>query len=244
MTWDPKDPNETERFAIDWLPRLAAGEVVTGVWTDTPSPLFDLVTTAGLVKGAETFDDRYSYVTLSGGTDGGTAVITARVRTSDGNEIEETRELFIRSTASAVALVDYEVPGAAYFVERYPRFANASGAAVQDALDEAAEQVDETWLARDFPRAVMLYAAHLLTLRGQGSGAESKLHGDGLSGFQSIRSGALSLDRGTPGPTDPIKSTSYGQQFAELRRKNFAGPRVLDLRRLRPCSPLANDCDF
>jgi hypothetical protein len=165
MTWDPKDPNETERFAIDWLPRLAAGEVVTGVWTDTPSPLFDLVTTAGLVKGAETFDDRYSYVTLSGGTDGGTAVITARVRTSDGNEIEETRELFIRSTASAVALGDYEVPGAAYFVERYPRFANASGAAVQDALDEAAEQVDETWLARDFPRAVMLYAAHLLTQR-------------------------------------------------------------------------------
>lgn len=231
--WDSKDPDESDRFGIDWRPRLGGSTIVASRWS--------LVTPAGLTLTDAAFDNYFATMTLSGGTAGEVAVIQNSIDTADGREgLEETRRLPIVSSAGASAS-GYTVPGPAQFVTRYPRFANSDPDAVQDALGEAASRVDETWREADFGRAIMLYAAHVLTLDGHGTGTEAQLAG--LGDFQRIESGGLKLSRFdrffTPGV---MALTSYGKRFAELQRLNFAGPRAIARVTGRPCHPGATDC--
>lgn len=231
--WDSKDPDESDRFGIDWRPRLAGSTIVASRWF--------LVIPAGLTLADEQFDDHFATMLLSGGTAGEVAEILNRIDTADGREnLEETRRLPIVSSAGADA-GGYVVPGPAQFITRYPRFAQTDPDAIADALAEAATRVDTTWVEADFARAIMLYAAHVLTMDGHGSGTEAQLAG--LGDFQRIESGGLKLSRFdrffTPGV---MASTSYGKRFAELQRLNFAGPRVVPGLGCRPCHPGATDC--
>jgi hypothetical protein len=118
----------------------------------------------------------------------------------------------------------YVAPTPAELKSRYPAFANVDDAVVQSALDEAARQVDESWTEGDFATAQMLYACHVMTMNGVLSGAG----GIQLASFRSIRSGALTLERGTVNGDDGswLSGSEYGRRFLTLRRQNKGGMRV------------------
>lgn len=235
--WDSKDPDEVDRFGIDWRPRLAGSTIIASSWS--------LVVPAGLTLSEEEFDDNFAMMVLSGGTAGQVAEILNRIDTADGREaLEETRRLAIISSAGAETS-GYTAPGPADFITRFPRFATAPVDAVQAALDEAATRVDTSWVEADYGRAIMLYAAHVLTLDGHGTGSESTLNANGLGEFQRIKSGGLEVSRFdrpfTTAFANTLEMSSYGKRFAELQRLNFAGPRVVPGLRARRINPFAND---
>lgn len=230
--WDTKDPDERDRFGIDWRTRLNGRTIVASSWT--------LVVAAGLIIDAESFDDNFAYVTLDGGTDGAVAVIQNTVTTDSGDELEETRRLPIVSSAGFTAS-GYTVPTAAAFVTAFPRFRAADAGAVAMALEEGAGRVDTSWREADYGRAIMLYAAHVLTLDGHGTGTEAQVAAEGLGDFQRIKSGSLDLtrfDRARGSDMSTYDATSYGKRFKELLRLNFAGPRIV---RSHAAPPLAGN---
>lgn len=111
---------------------------------------------------------------------------------------------------------------------RFPAFAAVADPAIQGALDEAALQVDETWVSEaDFRLGRMLLAAHILTLDGLGTGAEAAAAAGGAAGFKRMKSGNLELEQfdthGTvPGAGDGVLgTTSYGRRFLDLLRRNI-----------------------
>ena len=112
----------------------------------------------------------------------------------------------------------YTAPTAADLKARFPAFAAVDDAVVDAALAEAGQRVDEGWLEADFATARLLYAAHVLTMDGQGASTET-----GMAGVKRIKVGPLELERDPGGLT----ATSYGARFAELERLNFAGPLAL-----------------
>lgn len=119
----------------------------------------------------------------------------------------------------------YEAPTAANLKARFPAFAAVADEAIVMAITEASGRVDRTWPETDFQPAILLYAAHVLTLDGLGTGAEAEMARAGASGFQSMKSGSLSLDRGdgfsvTAGGSD-LAQTGYGRRFLEMVRRNF-----------------------
>lgn len=117
--------------------------------------------------------------------------------------------------------MSYVVPAPADLRARFPAFAAVPDDAVQGALDEAARRVDTTWPEADYRTGRLLYAAHVLTMDGLGSGTETQ-----LMGFRRIKVSSLELER-EPGPTataESLTSTSYGRRFLELARLNFSGP--------------------
>lgn len=115
----------------------------------------------------------------------------------------------------------YVVPTPANLRARFPTFAAVSDDAIQGALDEAARRVDTTWPEADYRTGRLLYAAHILTMDGFGSGTETQ-----LMGFRRIKVSSLELER-EPGPTataQALTATSYGRRFLELLALNFGGP--------------------
>ena len=117
----------------------------------------------------------------------------------------------------------YVVPAAADLVARFPAFAAVSADVVGNAIVEAQTRVDESWLPSDYTIAIMLLAAHTLTLDGQGAGAEAAMAAAGAMGFRSLHSGSLGLDR-EPAPSgghpSMLEQTSYGRRFLALLRVN------------------------
>lgn len=138
----------------------------------------------------------------------------------------------------------YETPTAAEFKARHPSFAAVDDAVVEDAIAEAETRVDETWREADRETAVMLYAAHVLTLNGHGRTTEGQVAALGLSGVQSVRSGGLSVtfsrDSGAVSGS-ALASTSYGRRFRDLLRLNFGGPRIVRGSTAEALSPVADD---
>jgi len=121
----------------------------------------------------------------------------------------------------------WSAPTAAAFKARFaPRFDAVTDPQIQYALDRAVILVDETWIETDRTEGVFLYAAHMLTLDGLGTGAEAEAAAGGLSGFQSVKSGTFSFDRGSGagaggGNGSLLASTSFGRRLLELMRLNF-----------------------
>lgn len=118
----------------------------------------------------------------------------------------------------------YVAPTPAEFKAAFPLFAGVADGPIQFALDEATIYIDDTW-GEDLVRrtAVMLYAAHALTLQGLGDGAEAAVIGAGASDFHIVRSGQFEVQRGTTtsldggsGAPDPWGMTSYGRRFYAL----------------------------
>ena len=110
-----------------------------------------------------------------------------------------------------------------------PAFAAVADATVQAWLDRAARLVTEAWPDSDRKHGEMLLAAHYMTLNGLGTGAEAEMAAAGASGFKSMRSGSLSLDRGDTSGGDAMGeygTTQYGRQFWPLLRVYAGGPRV------------------
>ena len=100
-------------------------------------------------------------------------------------------------------------------------------ATLSQAILEAQTRVDSTWTPADYTIAIMLHAAHSLTLDGLGTGAEAASAAAGTLGFQSMRSGGLGLDRPRPirGTAEPsiLSETTYGRRFLALLKVNQPG---------------------
>lgn len=114
-------------------------------------------------------------------------------------------------------------PIAADLVGRFPTFAAVPTATVSAALAEAAIRVDGSWTAGDYPLGVMLYAAHVLTLGGQGTSAEAALAAAGALGISTFRAGSLELERRPVTGADAgnlLTETTYGRRFLTLLRAN------------------------
>lgn len=119
-------------------------------------------------------------------------------------------------------------PTIAEFKARWsPRFDAVADGPIQAALDEAALQVDETWVDEpNYRQGILLLAAHILTLDGYGTGAEAEAGAAGASGFKVMRSGQLTLERFTAadaggGDEGVLATTSYGRRFLDLLKRNI-----------------------
>lgn len=125
----------------------------------------------------------------------------------------------------------YVIPTAAELKVRFPEFSAVDDTVVDARIEEAARMVDETWTEGDYALAIMLYACHIMALEGLGTGPDSQANTGQMANFQTIRSGQLTLTRGSyshgGGDTgDWYASTRYGSRFWRLLKLNKGGPTV------------------
>lgn len=115
------------------------------------------------------------------------------------------------------------LPASADLVGRFPTFAAVPAATVTAALAEAGARVDATWTTSDQVLGTVLYAAHVLTLDGQGTSAEAALAAAGALGISRFRAGSLELERRPATGRDAgnlLTETTYGRRFLALLRVN------------------------
>lgn len=117
----------------------------------------------------------------------------------------------------------YSTPTAADLKERFPAFSAVADAAITGAIGEAERLTDASWPDDDRTLAVLLYAAHVLTLDGLGTGTEAQ-----LAGFKRLKIGSLELEASAPASAvaGSLGQTGYGRRFAELARR-LRGPAIL-----------------
>jgi hypothetical protein len=113
----------------------------------------------------------------------------------------------------------YSVPTLADFRTRYPAFDAVADATVEAFLDDGDAET-AAWPDADRSRAVMLYAAHQLASQGLGTGAI-------VAGVTSFKSGTFSATLSDAAASRTgFSATSYGRDYLDLMRRNFAGPRL------------------
>lgn len=87
---DPKDPDEIKLYTMDWTDGLNSGATVSAsTWTAETGLT---VVTSGIVTGS-----LKTSVKLSGGTDGQDYVVTNQVTTSDGETLERSGIVAVRT---------------------------------------------------------------------------------------------------------------------------------------------------
>lgn len=214
--WPQKDPDDIADFQNVWT--LGNDAILSSEW------IFEVQ--AGLVKDSETVVANTATIVLSGGTDGETAILLNRIITTGGRHFDsDPIFLPIRSTYPASAApASYTAPSVDYLVTMFPAFAAVPAATVQTYIVRANRSVDTTWTEGDYAQAIMLAACHYMVLSGLGTGAEAESNAQGLASFNLIRSGQLTLQRGSASgssgvPAEWVGST-YGQQFYDLLKKN------------------------
>lgn len=124
----------------------------------------------------------------------------------------------------------YTPPTVADFKLRFSAFGalgEENDLMVLTALEDAASVADDGWPEADRRMAVMLQAAHRLTVDGVGRGVEAEMAKAGALGFRSFRSGQLQLDRFDPpassSSANELDRTEYGRRLQELIRSRFPG---------------------
>lgn len=108
-----------------------------------------------------------------------------------------------------------------------PQFADVPDPTVQAYLDMAAQVAFDP----ENDLAVISLACHLMTLDGLGTDAQSQSWASGEAGYQTIRSGQLTLTRfqkaaGGSSYVDWLGQTACGEFYALLLRANSGGPRI------------------
>jgi hypothetical protein len=142
--------------------------------------------------------------------------------------------------------VAFVAPAVEDFLDRFPEFAEFDEGQIQLVLDEVAPMVDEEWIERDRPAAILYLAAHLIYSQQQaGWMLQSRVTGSSASGGTT----AGPVLRETVGPlsvmyTSPkqmgvvsqsggavsassfdLESSPYGLRYLELLR--LTAPAVL-----------------
>jgi len=79
---DPKDPDDTDDFALDWAAVLATGETIAGLAVSVAAGDVSVDTTS--ISGSNTI------ARISGGTAGIPAQLRYRLTTSSGRQLDET----------------------------------------------------------------------------------------------------------------------------------------------------------
>lgn len=103
---------------------------------------------------------------------------------------------------------------------KFPEFANQDDATIEFAIEEAARNVDDTWLAKDKVLAWMYMAAHYLSVSITNATVVNNKQ------VTSERIGEISISYAQPqasvlkDPTD-LTTTAYGMRYRELSKLNF-----------------------
>ena len=103
---------------------------------------------------------------------------------------------------------------------KFPEFANQDDATIEFAIEEAARNVDDTWLAKDKNLAWMYMAAHYLSVAINNALVVNNKQ------VVSERIGEISVTYAQPqqstlkDPTD-LATTTYGMRYRELSKLNF-----------------------
>jgi len=102
---------------------------------------------------------------------------------------------------------------------KFPELSGETDAAVQNSIDEASRNVDDTWFPGDQDLALLYLAAHYLMIsmqrRESGTGQQVSAERIGEMSWTYV-----SPDKPNPEDLD-ISSTSYGRRYLELARLNF-----------------------
>lgn len=126
--------------------------------------------------------------------------------------------------------MSYTPPNKTTFVGLFSSFAAVTDEAYTFWSARAGRIIDpmQDCLADDADLAAMLITAHLLTLQGIGSGTEAEIAAQGASGFKSIKSGTITLERGDIASMamGEYSATSFGHQVWPMLKACVVGPRV------------------
>ena len=120
----------------------------------------------------------------------------------------------------------YTIPTPDQIQARWPAiFGAVLDATIQIWINTAALSVDTSWLETDYTVGIELLAAHLMIENGIGAGAQAEANAGGMSAFQTIKSGQLTLTRGATSQDggsvpSPWNTTQFGVQWYWLARKN------------------------
>lgn len=125
----------------------------------------------------------------------------------------------------------YIPPTSANFLKRFAEFDKVDQDRVSSALDEAGRSVDSTWTEGDYATAIMFLAAHKLVTEGalNPDGVAAAAGTAGPIKAESLGDASVTYsDRGAGvyGSDAELSQTSYGAEFAKLRRRNL-GPAVM-----------------
>ena len=110
------------------------------------------------------------------------------------------------------------------FVTRFPQFEGKEDLA-QIIIDEASNQVSETWLEQDQKTAIMYLTAHLMTMQSQmedngGAGGGGSIKSESF-GPISVSYGDVGSNASSNEADAALRSTSYGLEYIRLRNLNF-----------------------
>lgn len=114
----------------------------------------------------------------------------------------------------------YTVPTVEDFQARFPEI-DAETSVIQTAINDAADMVDETWLEKDYQKAILFLAAHYVTI---GSAEEAGMVGDeqtiASESFGPISVSYQKTESGAANGTT-FATTGYGRRYLELLHLNF-----------------------
>lgn len=122
----------------------------------------------------------------------------------------------------------YEAPAPADLILRYAAFTDVDTDVIQYWLTDAERFVDTSWIEGDYAPALMAHAAHMMTM--EGLGVTAAADGSLPAGLTSFKSADLSASFSDSVASDRVTgeyaATRYGAEYARLRRRSRAGPRV------------------
>ncbi|WP_082519831.1 DUF4054 domain-containing protein [Rhizobium sp. Root1220] len=220
LDWPSKDPDEVKDYRLDWGAQLGDDDLATSVWS--------IVSGVGLTIGVQSNDPKSSTVWLSAGTSGVTYELLNRVTTTGGRTYDQSVLLPVVDGQGVVP-----GPNAQTFKARYPEFASVSSTLINMVLADAVDMVGESWYQRDRLKAQLLWTAHTLTMEGE-PGRSSTGQGTAGTGVVKRRKvGDVETEFATPGGSSGggsasgYASTTYGQQFMALMRRNFPAVAVV-----------------
>src|SRR5690606_4744978 len=128
--------------------------------------------------------------------------------------------------------MSYEKITVEQFKSAKPQFANVDDGVVQSYIDLAVIFTGACWPTEEsFRASSIMMTCHLMTIDGLGTDPASQFFAKGISEFQSIKSGEITLARyqkmGTAGSyIDWLSSPPCGQAYYQLASMIFRGPLV------------------
>lgn len=117
----------------------------------------------------------------------------------------------------------YTEPTVDDFKTRFPEI-DAEDDQIQIAIDDAADMVDETWLEKDFQKAILFLAAHYVTINApEEAGAIGDEQSIASESFGPISVSYQKTEAGASSPGTTFGTTGYGRRYLELLKLNFPG---------------------
>jgi hypothetical protein len=201
IVWPAKDP--AEQLDYSWTPPLDDGDAIA-TFTAT-------ITSGSAIKDSDSATDSIATVWISGGTADEKTYFNLVAMTDGGRTFREVAMLPVIDRASEL-IGEFRI--------RCPMFAAIDDGVVSYWLAEAASVVGSSWPADAVLPAKALYAAHMM----QASGLLASAIPAGVTSFKSGTFSATVSD--SLASLTGLDATPHGREFAVMRRRYFAGPRL------------------